>query len=93
MYSTWSSIAIKKLVKIMKIYVVLYKSFMLQSLFGWIFMPLAWVMGVDWAECGKVGQLIGLKTILNEFVAYEKLSEMLKAGELSVSYTELMTTT
>ncbi|XP_045133390.1 solute carrier family 28 member 3-like isoform X1 [Portunus trituberculatus] len=56
----------------------------IESLFGWIFMPLAWVMGVDWAECDKVGQLIGLKTILNEFVAYEKLSEMLKAEELSV---------
>lgn len=57
----------------------------LQSLFGWIFMPLAWVLGVDWSECDKVGKLIGLKTILNEFVAYEELSEMLKAGELSVS--------
>lgn len=51
-------------------------------------MPLAWVMGVDWVECDKVGQLIGLKTILNEFVAYEKLSDMLKAGELSVSNIE-----
>ncbi|XP_063860890.1 solute carrier family 28 member 3-like isoform X2 [Scylla paramamosain] len=56
----------------------------IESLFGWIFMPLAWVMGVDWDECDEVGQLIGLKTILNEFVAYEKLSEMLKAGQLSV---------
>ena len=55
-------------------------------------MPLAWVMGVDWAECGKVGELIGLKTILNEFVAYQKLSEMVKAEELSVSTFVLMTT-
>lgn len=55
-------------------------------------MPLAWVMGVDWAECGKVGELIGLKTILNEFVAYQKLSEMLKAGELSVSTIVFVTT-
>lgn len=56
----------------------------IESLFGWIFMPLAWVMGVDWAECDKVGELIGLKTILNEFVAYQRLAEMLEAGELSV---------
>lgn len=47
-------------------------------------MPLAWVMGVDWVECDLVGELIGLKTIVNEFVAYAKLSEMKKAGLLSV---------
>nr|XP_027214511.1 solute carrier family 28 member 3-like [Penaeus vannamei] len=55
----------------------------LESLFGWIFMPLAWVMGVQWAECEKVGELIGIKTIANEFLAYQRLSEMLKNGELS----------
>lgn len=48
-------------------------------------MPLAWVLGVEWYECDKVGKLIGLKTILNEFVAYEELAKMLEAGELSVS--------
>lgn len=48
-------------------------------------MPLAWVLGVDWSECDKVGKLIGLKTIINEFVAYEELAKMLEAGELSVS--------
>lgn len=48
-------------------------------------MPLAWVMGVDWVECGHVGELIGLKTIVNEFVAYSELSKMKKAGLLSVS--------
>lgn len=55
----------------------------LENLFGWIFMPLAWVMGVDWSECDLVGELIGLKTIVNEFVAYAKLSEMKKDGLLS----------
>ncbi|KAK8740020.1 hypothetical protein OTU49_003326, partial [Cherax quadricarinatus] len=55
----------------------------LESLFGWIFMPLAWVMGVDWSECDRVGELIGIKTIINEFVAYSKLSEMKKAKQLS----------
>ncbi|KAG7167256.1 Solute carrier family 28 member 3-like 2 [Homarus americanus] len=56
----------------------------LQGLFGWIFMPLAWVMGVDWSECDKVGELIGIKTIVNEFVAYARLAEMKNAGDLSV---------
>ncbi|XP_047473066.1 solute carrier family 28 member 3-like isoform X1 [Penaeus chinensis] len=55
----------------------------LESLFGWIFMPLAWLMGVQWAECDKVGELVALKTIVNEFVAYARLEEMLEAGELS----------
>lgn len=64
----------------------LYRFCLAQSLFGWIFMPLAWVMGVDWSECDKVGELIGIKTIVNEFVAYAKLAEMKKAGDLSVRF-------
>ncbi|KAG7167255.1 Solute carrier family 28 member 3-like 1 [Homarus americanus] len=55
----------------------------LDNLFGWIFTPLAWVMGVEWSECGQVGQLIGVKIIVNEFVAYSKLAEMMKNGEIS----------
>ncbi|MCP4872707.1 MAG: NupC/NupG family nucleoside CNT transporter [Proteobacteria bacterium] len=45
----------------------------LQSLVGYIFWPLAWAMGVPAAECTAVGQLLGVKTILNEFVAYLEL--------------------
>ncbi|KAK4304462.1 hypothetical protein Pmani_023585 [Petrolisthes manimaculis] len=55
----------------------------LENLFGWIFMPLAWLMGVDWSECDKVGELIGLKTIINEFVAYAKLRDFKKIGAIS----------
>ncbi|KAG0723855.1 Sodium/nucleoside cotransporter 2 [Chionoecetes opilio] len=55
----------------------------LESLFGWIFMPLAWVMGVEWAMCDRVGELIGLKITVNEFVAYSKLAEMREDGLLS----------
>lgn len=55
----------------------------LESVFGWIFMPLAWVMGVEWSQCGLVGELIGLKTIVNEFVAYSKLRDMKEAGLLT----------
>jgi CNT family concentrative nucleoside transporter len=48
----------------------------LQSLVGYIFWPLAWAMGVPAAECAAVGQLLGIKTILNEFVAYLELANI-----------------
>lgn len=48
-------------------------------------MPLAWTMGVAWEECKIVGSLIGVKTFVNEFIAYSQLSELIKAGSLSVS--------
>lgn len=46
----------------------------LQALVGYMFWPLAWAMGVPAAECTEVGQLLGIKTILNEFVAYLEMS-------------------
>jgi len=49
-----------------------------------VFVPLAWVMGVEWQECEAVAQLIGLKTIVNEFVAYEQLGKLKSANQLSV---------
>ena len=65
----------------------------LQTLLGWIFAPLAWLMGVAWQDCGAVGQLLGEKTILNEFVAYQNLGEMLRAdpGALSARSTVIAT--
>ena len=48
----------------------------LQTLVGYVFQPLAWAMGVPAAECQAVGQLLGIKTILNEFVAYLQLAEL-----------------
>ncbi|KAL0809793.1 hypothetical protein ABMA28_011289 [Loxostege sticticalis] len=55
----------------------------LEWIFGKIFIPLCWVMGVPWEECELVGSLIGLKTVVNEFVAYQRMGEMKKAGLLS----------
>lgn len=49
-----------------------------------VFIPLAWVMGVEWQECEAVAQLIGLKTIVNEFVAYEQLGKLKSANQISV---------
>jgi concentrative nucleoside transporter, CNT family len=42
-----------------------------------VFSPLAWLMGVPHADVLKVGQLLGQKTVLNEFVAYSHMAEML----------------
>ena len=43
---------------------------------GVLFHPLVWLMGIPWAEARIVGQLMGLKTILNEFVAYQALAAL-----------------
>ena len=37
-------------------------------------MPVAFLMGADWEDCFTVGRLFGVKTFLNEFVAYEQMS-------------------
>jgi CNT family concentrative nucleoside transporter len=55
----------------------------LELMLGWIFRPLAWVMGVPWSEAGHVGSLLGIKTVVNEFVGYARLQEMVQAGMLS----------
>ncbi|XP_053598836.1 solute carrier family 28 member 3 [Microplitis demolitor] len=47
------------------------------------FMPLSWIIGVPWDQCEDVGTLIGLKTVVNEFVAYQKLGELKKLGKLT----------
>jgi CNT family concentrative nucleoside transporter len=49
----------------------------LQVIFGWALAPLAWLMGVPWSEATEVGGLLGIKTVVNEFVAYLELSSML----------------
>ena len=41
-----------------------------QKLLGWVFAPVAWLIGVPWSEAPEVGTFIGEKTVLNEFVAY-----------------------
>jgi CNT family concentrative nucleoside transporter len=42
----------------------------LQRILGWVMAPVAWAMGVPWAEATTAGALLGTKTILNEFIAY-----------------------
>lgn len=45
----------------------------LQQIFGWAFAPLAWSMGVSWRDAATVGNLLGTRMVLNEFVAFSQL--------------------
>ncbi len=53
----------------------------LQYILGMLFSPVAWLLGVDWSDAVLVGQLLGEKTILNEFFAYASLGKF-KALEM-----------
>jgi CNT family concentrative nucleoside transporter len=53
-----------------------------QQVLGWAFAPLAWLAGIPWAECAQAGALLGVKTVLNEFLAYLQLAG-LPPGALS----------
>ena len=53
----------------------------LKRVFGWLFSPLMWLIGVPWAEAQAAGGLMGTKAILNEYVAYLELAA-LPAGSL-----------
>ena len=56
----------------------------LQMLLGQVLRPIAWVMGVPWSETAYVGGLVGIKVVLNEFVAYAQFASELAANvELS----------
>jgi len=55
-----------------------YPEISLQSLFGFIGWPFAFLMGVPAAECSKIGYVLGCKVVLNEIVAYQ---ELLKIAE------------
>jgi concentrative nucleoside transporter, CNT family len=48
----------------------------LEQIFGWIFAPIAWSMGVPWRDAPTIGNLLGTRMAVNEFVAYSKLGPM-----------------
>ncbi len=52
----------------------------LGEIIGLVFSPFAWLMGVPKADCLRVGELLGLRMVANEFVAYEKMHEWMKPG-------------
>lgn len=61
----------------------------LERIFGWLFAPLVWLFGVPWAQAPTAGSLMGIKTILNELVAYLNLAA-LPTGALDPRSTLIM---
>lgn len=60
-----------------------YDGLTMQYLLGNVFAPVAWIIGVPAEDMVMVGQLLGEKTILNEFFAYASLSELKASGALT----------
>lgn len=59
------------------------ESLTIEMILGWLFAPIAWLIGVPWADAVNMGSLLGTKIVLNEFVAYLKLAEEVGAANLS----------
>jgi CNT family concentrative nucleoside transporter len=66
----------------------------LNAALGWVFQPFAWLMGIEWNDCARAGELLGLKMAANEFIAYGQLAEWSKEGsavEISERTRQIMT--
>jgi len=55
----------------------------LELILSFVLAPVAWLMGIPWADCGAVGALLGKRTILNEFIAYLDLQQLIEGQEIS----------
>ncbi len=55
----------------------------LNLILGYVLSPISWIIGVPWQDATKVGSLIGQKVVLNEFIAYLDLGNMIQQGLLS----------
>ncbi len=69
-----------------------YTEFNLQSIFGLVLAPLTWLMGVPWEDAASVGQLLGEKTVLNEFYAYVSMEGLMNSGQLSSEKAQILST-
>ena len=71
----------------------------MQALLGYLFYPLAWLIGIETADCGRAAELMGMKMATNEFVAYRTLSEWtpidadgnISAAMISIRTRQIMT--
>ncbi len=69
-------IALMALVNAIMGYIHIYVSwfpYSLQQVFGWIFAPVAWLIGIRWHDAAAIGDLLGTRMVINEFVAFAKL--------------------
>lgn len=60
----------------------------LAALLGYLLAPIAWVIGVPWQDANIVGSLIGQKVVINEFVAYLQLADIVNGKAAGVTLTD-----
>jgi CNT family concentrative nucleoside transporter len=60
----------------------------LATIFGYVLAPIAWIIGVPWSEATLVGGLIGEKVVINEFVAYTHLADMINGKVQGVALSD-----
>lgn len=63
----------------------------LEGLFGWLFAPVAWLLGVPWNDAAQGGSLIGTKLVANEFIAFQSLEGFQAAATISPRSYGIMT--
>ena len=56
----------------------------IQQMLGWLNAPFAWVIGVPWKDCPLIGSILGERIVLNEFVSYLHLSNVVKTNPAAV---------
>ncbi|MCH2114245.1 MAG: NupC/NupG family nucleoside CNT transporter [Pirellulales bacterium] len=66
-------------------------SWSLNKIFGVLFAPFAWLIGIPWPECSTAGSLLGTKMVVNEVLAYYQLTNSVRADLLSPRSHEIMT--
>ena len=57
-----------------------FKTFSLEFLFGVIYAPIAWLIGIDYGNLLQSGALLGTRTVLNEFISFQQMGAMKAAG-------------
>jgi CNT family concentrative nucleoside transporter len=62
-----------------------------ENLGGYLFAPVAFLLGTPWEDCAKAGELLALKTFFNEWIAYSHLKIMVSEGSISPRGTMIMT--
>src|SRR6185295_11004470 len=60
----------------------------LATIFGYVLAPLAWVIGTSWQDAQVVGGLIGQKVVINEFVAYLQLGDIVNGKVVGVALSD-----
>lgn len=69
-----------------------FKTFSLEFVLGIIYAPLAWLIGIDYGHLLQAGQLLGTRTVLNEFVSFFQLGELKASGALTDKRTIVLLT-